>query len=140
MTSPAVSSRTTWPRWSPVDPFDLPEWIGTHDITWSASSSFDDPLLVGELRDDADGTALACDLLAADVAYPHAVVDEATRAAVHQAWRLGQVHLLSDGDRLTLAVPASAHRTDAVLEMIGRLAQAVGAPRERFAVRLRAGR
>lgn len=128
--------------WEVVDPFDLPEWIGTDDVTWAASCAFGEPLLTGTLRDDGDGTELACDLLAADVACPRPVVDETTRIAVHQAWRLGQVHLIraASDARLTLAVPAVAHSTDSVLEVIGRLAQAVGAPRERFGVRLRAGR
>lgn len=128
--------------WTPVDPFDLPEWIGTDDVTWAASCPFGEPLLTGTLRDDRDGTELDCDLLAADVACPQPVVDETTRVAIHQAWRLGQVHLIREAGagRLTLAVPALAHTTDSVLEVIGRLAQAVGAPRDRFGVRLRAGR
>lgn len=126
--------------WSGVDPFDLPEWIGTHDVTWSTTGTLADPLMCGRLADDADGTSTACDLLAADVAYPHAVVDEETRTAVHQAWRLGQVHLLSGDGRLTLAVPTTTHTTDSVLEVLGRLALSVGAPRERFSARLRAGR
>lgn len=125
--------------WEAVDPFDLPEWIGTDDITWSAGCAFSEPLLTGVLRDDNDGTEIACDLLAADVACPRPVVDEPTRYATHLAWRLGQVHLVRDGDRLTLAIPTVRHSADGVLEAIGRFAQAVGAPRERFVIRLRAG-
>ncbi|MEQ6899734.1 hypothetical protein [Nocardioides sp. YIM 152588] len=126
--------------WTAVDPFDLPEWIGTHEVTWTAGCALAQALVPGVLESHADGSRLVCDLLAADTAYPRPVVDEETRHEVHQAWQLGQVHLLEGDGRLALAVPTVALTADGVLEAVGRLAQAVGAPRDRFGVHLRAGR
>ncbi|TIC87678.1 hypothetical protein E8D34_08320 [Nocardioides sp. GY 10113] len=125
--------------WTAVDPFDLPEWIGTHEVTWSAHSPMDSSTLRGTLTSDTDGAEICCDLVAADTTYPRALVDAETRYAAHRAWQLGQVHLADGDGRLTLAVPTTRHSADEVLEAVGRMAQAVGAPRERFSVRLRAG-
>ena len=67
-----------------VDPFDLPEWLGTAEVVWRS----DEGLSTGHRvagRLTADGEAdLACDLLAVDDAYPEPVVDAATRTRVHQ--------------------------------------------------------
>lgn len=125
--------------WEPVDPFELPEWLGTDDVTWSALCALGKPRVPGVLRSDTGSGELTCDLLAADVACPAPSVDEPTRTRIHQAWRDGQVELLAEEGRLTLGVPGTAQDADLVLEAIGRLAQAVGASPAHFGVRLRAG-
>jgi hypothetical protein len=78
-----------------------------------------------------------CDLLAIDEAYPEPVADDAVRVRAHQAWRHGEVLVLSDGDRVVLAIPGSRLTADAALDAVGRLARAVGAPPGSYAVRLR---
>ena len=80
------------------------------------------------IRSDTSGVELACDLMAGDVAYPVAVVDEQTRIQIHQAWRHGQVHVVRRGDRLTLGAPGTDFTAPRVLDAVGRLAKAVGAP------------
>ena len=123
-----------------VDAFELPEWLGTSQVTWAARSSVRGAQHIeGSLSaTDPDGTdPLACDLLAADVAYPQPILSDAWRRQAHQAWEYGQVLLLSYGGRLTLAVPGTAYSADGVLETVGRLAKAVGVPPARFAVCLR---
>lgn len=123
----------------PVDPFDLPDWLGEDDVTWSAQSGLRNGYAVAGLLDAAGRDPMACDLLAVDEAYPVAVAAEEVRHDAHQAWRLGQVHLVADGDRLTLAVPGTGFTADRVLDAVGRLAKAVGASPERYSVRLRIG-
>lgn len=121
-----------------VDPFDLPEWLGVSDVTWSADSGVRSGHDVrGCLV--ADGHELVCDLLAVDDAYPEPVADEETRHAAHQAWRHGQVHLVSRDERLTLAVPGSGFTADRVLDALSRLAKAVGASADHYTARLRIG-
>jgi hypothetical protein len=121
-----------------VDPFDLPEWLGEPGITWTAESGLHGGHRVrGALR--APGNEHPCDLLAVDEAYPSPVADDALRLRTHQAWRHGQVHLVSYDDRLTLLVPGRAFTAELVLEVVGRLAKAVGAPVDHYAVLLRLG-
>lgn len=120
-----------------VDPFDLPEWLGTLDVVWRADSGLGAGhhvrgRLTGEGQDD-----LACDLLAVDEAYPTPVVDDASRLRVHQAWRHGQVVVGRYDDRLVLAVPGAAFGPEVVLDVLGRLARAVGAQPDRYAALLR---
>ncbi len=126
--------------WAAVDPFDLPEWLGTGDVTWVSDMGLCSGLVRGRLVGGDAGEELDCDLLAADVAYPQPVVDEATRAQVHQVWQHGEVHLVARDGRLTLAAPGTRHGADDVLELLSRLARAVGAPGDRFAARLRVAR
>ena len=92
-----------------VDPFDLPEWLGTarrglarrrrpaRPGTWCRPPD----------RGGRPPTS-SCDLLAVDEAYPAPVADDATRLRAHQAWRHGQVLLGVYDERLTLAVPGTA--------------------------------
>ena len=86
-----------------IDPFDLPEWLGTHDVVWRADAGLRTGHLVrGRLTagdDPTEALGLDCDLLAVDEAYPAPVVDDATRLRVHQSWRHGQVVIgnLDDG-------------------------------------------
>lgn len=134
-----------------VDPFDLPEWLGTREVVWRPDAGLDvGPLVRGRLSADTrapgsepdaspdEGTdEMACDLLAVDEAYPEPVTDDATRLAVHQAWRHGQVVVGDVGGRLVLAVPGTGFDAERVLDVLGRLARAVGARPERYAALLR---
>jgi hypothetical protein len=120
----------------PVDAFDLPEWLGTEEVTWTALSAVRGAQHVaGSLRSVAGD--LPCDLLAADVAYPQPLLTDPWRKQAHQAWEYGQVLLISYDDRLTLVVPGTAYSADGALETVGRLAKAVGVPAGRFTVCLR---
>ncbi|ANH39713.1 hypothetical protein I601_3306 [Nocardioides dokdonensis FR1436] len=128
-----------------VDPFDLPEWLGERDVTWSAGSGLrTGHRVTGLLESAGDQQSHPCDLLAVDEAYPRPVIDDATRSRAHLAWRHGQVLLLEadtgSGPRLTLAVPGTAFDADLVLDALSRLAKAVGASAEHYAVLLRIGR
>lgn len=125
---------------SEVDPFDLPEWLGTDPVTWSAVGPLRQGIVPGVLHSDNGDDELECDLMAGDVAYPVAVADEATRVLIHQAWRHGQVHLVRRNHRLTLGAPGTDFTAPRVLDVVGRLAKAVGAPPDHFAVRLRVAR
>lgn len=119
-----------------VDPFDLPDWLGSDDVTWTALSGVrGEHLVVGTLGAGHD--SLDCDLLAADQAFPHPVLDEEWRPRSHLAWTYGQVLLLEYDGRLTLAVPGTDFNADRVLEALTRLAKAVGVQPSRFAVSLR---
>ena len=132
-------SGTTAGECAPQDPFDLPEWLGLEPVTWSADQGLRSHLVAGTLLGDG-GDELPCDLLAADAAYPRPAVDEVTRTQVHQAWQHGEVQLLSCGGRLTLAAPGTELRADDVLELLARLARAVGARPQLFHARLQVGR
>lgn len=131
-----------------VDPFDLPDWLGTTRVTWRAVDSLHaaghvrGELVSGPAEDSAEegaDTPLACDLLAVDVAHPRPVADDALRRATHLAWAHGQVHLVARGERLTLATPGTGFTADRVLEVVARLALAVGARPTSYAVWLRVG-
>lgn len=110
-----------------VDAFDLPDWLGVEDVTWSAVLGLGSGHRVeGALTADGRET-LGCDLLAVDDAYPAPVAPDALRVRVHQLWRHGEVLLLSDAGRVVLALPGSRLDTDTVLQAVARLARAVGA-------------
>ena len=123
----------------PVDPFDLPEWLGEVDVTWTAESGVRRGYAVPGTLTAPGQEPVACDLLAVDPAYPTAVASESVRHDAHQAWRHGQVLTVSRDGRLTLAVPGTGFTADLVLEAVGRLALAVGASVERYSVLLRIG-
>ncbi len=122
-----------------VDPFDLPEWLGEGDVTWTPDGPIHDSHLVAGLLTGADDASLPCALLAVDEAYPKPVADDVLRHEAHQAWRHGQVHLVEWDDRLTLAVPGTGFTAERVLEVVARFAKAVGARPESFSVLLRLG-
>jgi hypothetical protein len=125
------------PEVAPVDAFDLPEWLGTSEVTWTALTSVRGAQRVeGALGGDPE-QRLPCDLLAADVAYPEPLLADHWRRQAHQAWEHGQVLLVSYDGRLTLAVPGTAYSADGALETVGRLAKAVGVLPSRFTVCLR---
>ena len=121
-----------------VDPFDLPDWLGEGAVTWAPDGGIHDSHLVAGSLSGGEET-LACALLAVDEAYPKPVADDELRHQAHQAWRHGEVFLVSYDDRLTLAVPGTAFTAELVLETIARLAKAVGARPESFSVLLRLG-
>ena len=128
-----------------VDPFDLPEWLGTGEVTWTSESGLRSGHLVSGLLYAAGQPDLACDLLAVDEAFPVPVVDDATRTRAHQAWRHGQVlcvqhpHPSDPAGRLTLAIPGRDMTAGRVLDAVARLSKAVGASADDWSVLLRIG-
>lgn len=121
-----------------VDPFDLPDWLGTSQVVWHADVGLrTGHLVAGRLVSGDD--VLACDLLAVDEAYPTPVADDDTRHRAHQAWRHGQVLLGEHADRLTLAVPGTRFDAERVLDALARLARAVGGSPDNMAALLRIG-
>ena len=119
-----------------LDPFDLPEWLGAEPVVWTPEGGIHDRHLVtGALGagDPADGHSLPCALLAVDEAYPEPVADDDLRHMAHQAWKYGEVLLV------TLAVPGTSFTADLVLDALARFAKAVGARPESFSVLLRLG-
>jgi len=125
-----------------LDPFDLPEWLGAEPVVWTPEGGIHDRYLVtGALGagDPADGHSLPCALLAVDEAYPEPVADDDLRHMAHQAWKYGEVLLVTLDDRMTLAVPGTSFTADLVLDALARFAKAVGARPESFSVLLRLG-
>jgi len=120
---------------SDLDPFDLPDWLGAGEVTWTAADSVRGGHLVrGELT---GGGSLGCDLLAADQAYPVPVLDDPWRRRTHQAWKHGQVLLVEYDGRLTVTVPGTGFTADRVLESLARLAKSLGVRPNRFMAALR---
>jgi hypothetical protein len=124
---------------APIDPFDLPEWLGECDVTWTAGAGLRSGHAVPGSLTAVDHDPVPCDLLAIDEAYPVPVASDAIRHDAHQAWRHGQVLLVDAGERLTLAVPGTGFTADLVLDALARLAKAVGASADHYTVRLRIG-
>ncbi len=122
-----------------LDPFDLPDWLGEGEVTWSSERGLRSGHQVAGCLTGTTQERLPCDLLAVDEAYPVPVADDATRSAAHLAWRHGQIRLVSYDGRLTLLVPGTRFTADLVLDALGRLAKAVGAPPEHYAAHLRIG-
>ena len=108
-----------------LDPFDLPDWLGVGPVAWASDRGLTGHLVSGHLTGISE-QVISCDLLAVDQAYPTPVVDEATRTRAHQAWRHGQVLLLTRDSRATVAAPGTAWPPDLVLEALTRLARSVG--------------
>ena len=119
-----------------VDPFDLPEWLGEEEVSWTAVSSLGAARVEGRL-DAGEGHALTCDLLAGDLAYPEPALGESWRTAAHAAWWRGEALLLRRDGRLTVVLPGSEVTAEPALDAVGRLAKAVGASADRFTVVLR---
>ena len=124
---------------TPLDAFDLPDWLGEGEVTWTSDDSTRSGASVAGCLVGPDDRRHPCDLLAVDLAYPAPVVDDRVRTAAHQAWRHGQVLLLDEGGRATLAVPGTSFTADTVLDAVTRLAKAVGAAPAAWSVRLRLG-
>jgi hypothetical protein len=123
-------------RVEPADPFDLPEWLGTGPVTWTADSSVRGGHHVSGTLSGGGGS-VGCDLLGADQAFPRPVIGDEWRRQCHQVWTHGEVLLVVYDGRLTLAVPGNAFTADLALEAVGRLARAVGVGPEKFLVVLR---
>ena len=87
-----------------VDPFDLPDWLGSGRVDLEPDQGIRVGHLVPGLLTGVAGDRLPCDLFAVDEAYPTPVTDDDTRTRSHQAWRHGQVLLLSYDE------PADARR------------------------------
>ncbi|MGH3347764.1 MAG: hypothetical protein ACRDO4_12355 [Nocardioides sp.] len=124
---------------SDVDPFDLPEWLCGDDVVWESEEGLRSGHLVAGLLVGPGDDHLSCALLAVDEAYPSPVVSDDVRTKAHQSWRHGQVLLVERSGRLTLAVPGRRFDADLVLDAMTRLAKAVGASPDGWAVRLRLG-
>ena len=124
---------------TPLDAFDLPEWLGEGEVTWTSDDVTRSGASVAGCLVGAGDQRQPCDLLAVDLAYPAPVVDDHVRTAAHQAWRHGQVFLLDRDGRAVLAVPGTSFTADTVLDAITRLAKAVGAAPASYSVRLRLG-
>lgn len=122
---------------SGADAFELPEWLGVEDVTWTATTSLGEAAHVSGTLAGSSGAELPCDLLASDLAYPFSVLEEKWRAAAHRAWQMGETELLEYDGRLTLTVPGTAVGVELALEAVRRLAKAVGAPSSRFTVAVR---
>jgi len=123
-----------------VDPFDLPEWLGEAEVTWSADAGLHAGHRVpGHLTGTSGEDEVACDLLAVDEAYPEPVTDTTLRSRAHQSWQHGQILLASYDGRLTLLVPGTGFDADRVLDALARLAKAVGATPANYAAHLRLG-
>ena len=128
------------PHLTEADPFDLPDWLGTDDVTWESRSGLRAGHHVrGVLLGPREGERLECDLFGVDEAYPAPVADEESRSRAHQAWQHGQVMIADVDGTLALCVPGTRFDADRVLDTLGRLAKAVGASQDHYALRLRIG-
>src|SRR5690349_10747496 len=115
------------------DPFDLPDWIGTHQVTWSADGILrSQPEIQGTFQ--SGDLSHAFDLLAVDAAYPRTVCPPEQRHDAHQAWHFGQVLLVRVDERVSAAVPGTSFDPDLICETISRVAKALGAPSANFTV------
>lgn len=128
---------TAEPRdWQVADPFDLPDWLAEHALTWRADTSIGGPVAAGTLCGRPD-RCLPLAVLGADEAYPLPAVEEKVRAQVHQAWRYGQVVLLASERSYAVAVPATTVDVDLVCEALRRFAKAIAVEPERISVHVR---
>jgi len=125
-----------------ADPFDLPDWIGVGDTTWTALGSVGEQRIAGLLA-GASGSgdpledAVSLTVLAGDVAYPAAVLREDVRRQAHQAWVHGEVLLICQNGRYLLAVPGTTLDAGLLCEAVRRFARSLGTDPERMTVALR---
>jgi hypothetical protein len=122
-----------------LDPFDLPDWLGTGSVTWHAREADRTGFHVRGALVGEGGEEQPCDLVAVDQAFPVPVAGERTRQLAHQLWTNRQVLLVTYADRPALAVPGTGFGAGRVVEVVGRLARAVGARPENYVVALRLG-
>ncbi len=129
------------PAWQVTDPFDLPEWLGEHELTWRTDSSLGEAQAPGTLCGTPEGTTDLClslAVLGADTAFPLPVVSEPVRTQVHQAWTYGQVALLAGpGNARAIAVPATSIDVVLVCEALRRFAKAIGVEAHQISVHIR---
>ena len=109
-----------------LDPFDLPDWIATSEVSWRPREAVGrGHLLHGDL---VGADTHPCDVFAVDQAYPQPVAADELRVRAHREWHHGQVLCVDLDGRLTLAVPGSRPGVHRVLLALARLSLAVGAP------------
>lgn len=117
------------------DPFELPDWLGTEQVTWRAEGILDDASRVpGWLSSHHRDHPL--DLLGVDAAYPRTVCSPQQRHDAHQAWHFGEVLLLIGNQRVMAAVPTVSFDANLAVDSIRRVAKALGAPSANFTVML----
>lgn len=117
-----------------ADALDLPDWLGTEQVSWQATTSLIEAAHVpGQLTNGAD-LSLQLDLLAVDAAFPKPVCPEHERALVHQAWHYAEVLLVEIDFRLAAAVPGTRFDANVMCEALRRVAKSVGAPASNFTV------
>lgn len=118
------------------DPFNLPDWLGTEQVTWRTDGAFsEEPRVAGWLCASRDRSQ-PLDLLAVDAAYPQTVCPSQQRHDTHQAWHFGQVLLLEVDGRVVAAVPGVRFDANLAVETIRRVAKAIGASSANFSVSL----
>ena len=122
-----------------VDPFDLPEWLGTTEVTWHALNTDRGGHLIHGRLSGAGGREVPCNLLAVDQAWPTAIADNPLRQRVHLAWRNGEVELVEVDGELTLLAPGAGFSSGLVMEALERLVRAVGAHPEQYVAAIRLG-
>ncbi|MBA2715585.1 MAG: hypothetical protein H0U51_00720 [Propionibacteriales bacterium] len=117
-----------------TDALDLPDWLGTEQVSWQATTSLiEAPHVPGRL-DGGSGLSHPLDLLAVDAAFPQAICPEPERQAAHQAWHYGEVLLVEIDLRLAAAVPGTRFDANVMCEALRRVAKSVGAPASNFTV------
>ena len=119
---------------SVVDPFELPEWLGTLAVTWHSVDPMGEAAHVRGSLVAVDQQDHELDLLAVDAAYPIPVCPEPQRRAAHQAWQFGEVLLLDVDGRLAAGVPVNLFDANLACETLRRVARSVGAERSLFTV------
>ena len=130
---------TAAPRLAAVDPFELPEWLGECDVTWTAEAGLRTGYAVPGTLDRRRPRPARGATCWRSTRPTRAGRRRPVRHDAHQAWRHGQVLLVDAGERLTLAVPGTGFTADLVLDALARLAKAVGASADHYSVRLRIG-
>ena len=128
-----MAEAVTWQR---ADPFELPDWVGQEDLTWS----LDGPLSAAQVRGTVHGAEehqIGLDIVCADVAYPAPVVPELMRRECHLSWHHGQVLVLANAVSHALGVPVSALDADTACEALRRFAAAIAVDLERVRVLIR---
>lgn len=124
---------------TPIDPFDLPEWLATEEVTWRAVRTERAGHFIHGVLATAAGEKLACNLLAVDQAWPRAVADAEVRERVHLTWRNGEVELVELAGDLTLLTPGSGFSSSRVMVALERFTRAVGARTDRYVAAIRLG-
>ena len=123
-----------------LDAFDLPDWLGEGEVTWTSDDVTRSGSLGGRLpagRRRRRGTRATC----SPSTRPTRPRWSTSRSAPLRTrpGRHGQVLLLDRDGRAALAVPGTSFTADRVLDAVTRLAKAVGAAPASYSVRLRLG-
>ena len=117
-----------------VDPFELPDWLGTQLVTWRSMTPLEESARVRGSLGSPGQPSQDLDLLAVDSAYPAPVCPEAERRAAHQAWQFGEVLLLGVDGRVAAGVPVTFFDANLACETLRRVARSVGADTASFTV------